>query len=122
MPIYEYQCTACGQRLEKLQKIKDAPLKDCPACHQSALSKLVSAVAFRLKGKGWYETDFKTGEKKNVFDGSRSNSETDGQSTSPDKSGGSDKSNSVADSSSDSGASGKDKPGSTAPADQAPAS
>lgn len=59
MPIYEYECRACGHRLEKLQKISDAPLTDCPACGQPALRKLVSAVAFRLKGEGWYETDFK---------------------------------------------------------------
>ena len=59
MPIYEYQCTACGHKLEKLQKISDAPLQDCPACAQPDLRKLVSTVAFRLKGGGWYETDFK---------------------------------------------------------------
>jgi len=66
MPIYEYQCEACSHKLEKLQKISDAPLVDCPKCDRPALKKLVSAVAFRLKGGGWYETDFKTGNKKNV--------------------------------------------------------
>lgn len=65
MPIYEYRCDACGARLEKLQKISDAPLSECPACSKPALSKLVSATSFRLKGSGWYETDFKTGKKKN---------------------------------------------------------
>ncbi len=59
MPIYEYECHACGHRLEKLQKISDQPLTDCPACGQPGLKKLVSAVAFRLSGSGWYETDFK---------------------------------------------------------------
>ena len=59
MPIYEYECPACGHRLEKLQKISDAPLTDCPVCAQPGLRKLMSAVAFRLKGGGWYETDFK---------------------------------------------------------------
>ena len=59
MPIYEYECQACGHRLEKLQKISDAPLTDCPVCGEPGLRKLVSAVAFRLKGGGWYETDFK---------------------------------------------------------------
>ena len=59
MPIYEYECHVCGHRLEKLQKISDQPLTDCPACEQSGLKKLVSAVAFRLSGSGWYETDFK---------------------------------------------------------------
>ena len=59
MPIYEYQCDACGHRLEALQKISDKPLKKCPDCGKSQLRKLVSAAAFRLKGGGWYETDFK---------------------------------------------------------------
>ena len=59
MPIYEYECKVCGHKLEKLQKISDEPLKDCPACEEPGLRKLVSAVAFRLKGGGWYETDFK---------------------------------------------------------------
>lgn len=59
MPIYEYECRVCGYRLEKLQKISDAPLIDCPECGAAGLRKLVSAAAFRLKGGGWYETDFK---------------------------------------------------------------
>ena len=66
MPIYEYQCQACGHRLESLQKISEDPLKDCPACGQPTLNRLVSAAGFRLKGGGWYETDFKTGKKKNL--------------------------------------------------------
>jgi putative FmdB family regulatory protein len=66
MPIYEYQCAACGHTLETLQKISDSPLTRCPACGAEALKKLVSASGFRLKGGGWYETDFKTGNKKNV--------------------------------------------------------
>lgn len=66
MPIYEYQCTHCDHRLEKLQKISDEPLKTCPQCQQPSLQKLISAAGFRLSGKGWYETDFKTGNKKNL--------------------------------------------------------
>lgn len=66
MPIYEYQCEACGHELEALQKIADAPLKLCPSCNESALRKKVSAAAFRLKGSGWYETDFKSKNKKNL--------------------------------------------------------
>ncbi len=66
MPIYEYQCEACGHILETLQKISEAPLTSCPECGKDALKKLISASAFRLKGGGWYETDFKTGNKKNV--------------------------------------------------------
>lgn len=65
MPIYEYRCESCGTDVEKLQKISDPPLRDCPACGKPALVKRVSASSFRLKGSGWYETDFKTGKKKN---------------------------------------------------------
>ncbi len=59
MPIYEYQCRACGHRFEELQKLTDAPLVACPKCQAASLTKLVSDSSFRLKGKGWYETDFK---------------------------------------------------------------
>ena len=74
MPIYEYQCTECEHELEKLQKISDDPLTDCPECGKPALRKMVSAAAFRLKGSGWYETDFKTGKKRNVSGGSTESS------------------------------------------------
>jgi putative FmdB family regulatory protein len=69
MPIYEYLCTECGQELEKLQKISDEPLTDCPECGKSTLQKKISAAAFRLKGSGWYETDFKSKNRKNVAKG-----------------------------------------------------
>jgi putative FmdB family regulatory protein len=59
MPFYEYQCRHCGHQTEVLQKISDAPLRKCPACGRNGLSKLISAPVFRLKGGGWYETDFK---------------------------------------------------------------
>ncbi len=65
MPIYEYRCQACGIELEKLQKLSDPLLLECPECGRETLVKLVSASSFRLKGGGWYETDFKTGKKKN---------------------------------------------------------
>ena len=68
MPIYEYQCSDCGHQVEILQKISDDPLKECPACGKPAMKKMVSAAAFRLKGGGWYETDFKSGQKKNIHD------------------------------------------------------
>jgi putative FmdB family regulatory protein len=64
MPFYEYQCQACGAQVEVLQKITDAPLKKCTRCGKSRLVKLVSAPVFRLKGGGWYETDFKTDKDK----------------------------------------------------------
>lgn len=74
MPIYEYQCQACDHQMEALQKMSDAPLTDCPKCEQPALRKVLSASGFRLAGGGWYETDFKTGSKKNLVDsGSSSN-------------------------------------------------
>ena len=66
MPIYEYECNECGHQFEALQKMSDDVLTDCPQCEKSALRKLVSAAAFRLKGKGWYETDFKGDGKKNL--------------------------------------------------------
>ena len=66
MPIYEYQCQACGHEHEALQKASAEPLTDCPACNQPQLVKKISAAGFRLKGGGWYETDFKAGSKKNV--------------------------------------------------------
>jgi putative FmdB family regulatory protein len=60
MPFYEYECRACGAQTEVLQKISDKPLRKCEACGKSSLVKLVSAPIFRLKGGGWYETDFKS--------------------------------------------------------------
>jgi putative FmdB family regulatory protein len=66
MPIYEYRCDNCSHEFESIQKLSDAPLKTCPACAQDTLRKKVSAAGFRLKGAGWYETDFKSGSKKNV--------------------------------------------------------
>ena len=66
MPIYEYQCKECAHSLDALQKIGDEPLLTCPSCGRQSLKRLVSAPRFRLKGKGWYETDFKTGGQRNL--------------------------------------------------------
>ena len=71
MPIYEYQCQACDKQLEVLRKISDPPLVKCPTCGEESLRKKVSAAAFRLKGGGWYETDFKTSGKKNLASSSQ---------------------------------------------------
>jgi putative FmdB family regulatory protein len=60
MPFYEYQCRACGTLTEVLQKVSDPPLRKCPKCGKNQMSKLISAPVFRLKGGGWYETDFKS--------------------------------------------------------------
>ena len=74
MPIYEYSCEACGHQMEAIQKMSDDPLRDCPSCGEAKLKKLISAPGFRLKGGGWYETDFKGGSKKNVAESSSSSS------------------------------------------------
>ena len=63
MPIYPYVCTACGHEFDALQKISDDPLTECPECGQPTLRKRLAAPAFQLKGTGWYETDFKHGDK-----------------------------------------------------------
>ena len=66
MPIYEYRCDACGHELEAMQKMSDDALTDCPECTKPELKKMISAAGFRLKGQGWYETDFKGGKQKNL--------------------------------------------------------
>ena len=68
MPIYEYECTQCGHQLDALQGINELRLSECPACNKTSLKRLISAPNFRLKGKGWYETDFKTGNRKNLVE------------------------------------------------------
>lgn len=85
MPIYEYRCQSCGHEMEKLQRLSDAPLVDCPACQTPALTKLISAAGFRLKGGGWYETDFKksSDSKKNLAADGGSSSATSASSDAP---------------------------------------
>jgi len=85
MPFYEYQCTECGHEEEVLQKISDKPLRKCAACGKSTMKKKVSAAAFRLKGGGWYETDFKSGGKKNVAGDAKAEKKTEGAKKSADK-------------------------------------
>lgn len=75
MPIYEYRCGACGLQKEFLQRMSDAPMTDCPACGKPALTKMVSAAGFQLKGTGWYATDFKN----------KSTKPADGKNTAADK-------------------------------------
>ena len=60
MPFYEYECPSCKYYLEVLQKISDKPVKKCPSCGKAGFKRLMSAPVFRLKGSGWYETDFKS--------------------------------------------------------------
>lgn len=79
MPIYEYECQACGHQYEVLQKMSDEALTECPECKKHELKKLISAAGFRLKGAGWYETDFKSSNKKNLHgDKSKTNGESKG--------------------------------------------
>ena len=76
MPIYEYKCLKCEHQFEVIQRFSDNPVEICPKCKKNEVKKLISAPTFRLKGGGWYETDFKTGSKKNIVD---TKDEKDGQ-------------------------------------------
>ena len=82
MPIYEYRCRACGFEKEYLQKHADAPIEVCERCGQAAMSKLLSAAGFQLKGSGWYATDFKNAGAK-----PKPTAESDGQEASSGKEG-----------------------------------
>ena len=86
MPIYAYVCDSCEHEFETIQKISEDPLQTCPECERDALRKKISAGAFRLKGSGWYETDFKSGDKRNVFTDDKKSSEASSESKKPDKS------------------------------------
>lgn len=81
MPIYEYNCTNCNHQFDLLEKISDAPAKECPHCHKDTAVRLVSAAAFQLKGSGWYATDFKN----KPGEGSKSGSGSSSTSTASDK-------------------------------------
>lgn len=85
MPIYEYQCTACGHEAEVFQRMSDPDETTCPSCGKDQFQRLISAAGFRLKGGGWYETDFKSGSKRNVVD-SGGGSDKSGSSGSSDSS------------------------------------
>ncbi len=84
MPIYAYACKKCDHTLDALQKIADAPLVDCPSCGEASLKRLLSAPRFRLKGQGWYETDFKKDNQRNIAgdkDNTKKDSKKDSKST-----------------------------------------
>ncbi len=87
MPIYEYQCQDCQHQFDEIQKMDAAPLVDCPECANPALVKLVSAPSFRLKGGGWYETDFKKDKRKNLAGDKDSSASGDGATKKSDSSG-----------------------------------
>lgn len=86
MPIYQYQCTECGHSLEALQKMSDEPLRTCPECGADSLKKQVTAAAFKLKGTGWYETDFKNSGKKPKADTNKTSADKAASSDSAKKS------------------------------------
>jgi putative FmdB family regulatory protein len=83
MPIYEYVCNECGHALEALQKLSEAPLRTCPACEKDALKKQISAPGFRLSGSGWYETDFKSSNQKNLLKGDNADSSSSSKKDKP---------------------------------------
>ena len=76
MPIYDYKCSKCEHQIEVIQKVNDEPKTFCTKCKSESLKKLVSAPSFRLKGGGWYETDFKTGSKKNLVQSDKKDKKT----------------------------------------------
>lgn len=85
MPIYEYQCGACGHRFEEWQKITEAPVKTCPKCKAKKVERLISATSFTLKGGGWY-SDLYSSSKSGSGGGSSSESSSSSSSDSSSKS------------------------------------
>lgn len=94
MPIYEYACKKCGHTLDALQKMSDDPLADCPECGEAQLKRLISAPRFRLKGNGWYETDFKKDNQRNLSSSDAEPAKKDKSDSKPDKKSGDSKSKS----------------------------
>lgn len=105
MPIYEFVCADCGHEFESLQRLNDAPPANCPKCSGGSISKKISAAGFRLKGGGWYETDFKNKSKKKGDGGAASGSSDSGSGSSSGSSGSSGSSDSSSSSSGNSGSS-----------------
>jgi putative FmdB family regulatory protein len=125
MPFYEYQCKSCGHDLEAMQKISDPPLKKCPHCGKTQLQRLMSAPVFRLKGGGWYETDFKGDQdnKRNLADRPEADAPKDGAKE-PAKEGGKEANGKETNGKEAKGADAagaKDAPSKDKPADKAPA-
>ena len=108
MPIYEYACASCEHQFETIQRASEERLRDCPECGEAALKKLLSVPVFRLKGSGWYETDFKTSDQRNVTDSSDGKDDRDKAANGKDSS--------ATDAGGDSGASGKGRDNGKTPA------
>ncbi len=107
MPIYEYRCSSCGHEKEYLQKLSDAPITICEACGKAAMTKLMSAAGFQLKGSGWYATDFKHGSKPAAKPGAAAESKSEGSGESKSEASGESKSDATAGSKSESGGTAK---------------
>ncbi len=88
MPIYEYRCNGCGHEMELMQRMSDDPMKDCPVCKESKLKKLISAAGFKLKGSGWYESDFKSQSKNQSKSQNKNQSKAKGKNSSSGSCGG----------------------------------
>jgi len=86
MPIYEYLCAACGHQLDALQRLSDELLVHCPHCGAAELKRQLSAPRFRLKGSGWYETDFKSDKRRNIAESDSASGASAGAAKSADKS------------------------------------
>ena len=92
MPIYAYRCSRCGHEQDVLRKLSDPPLTTCPACGEETYEKQVTAAGFRLKGTGWYATDFRGGgqsgaKSSDTSGGGASSSSSTGGSSAPSTSG-----------------------------------
>ena len=85
VPIYEYACKKCDHTLDALQKMSDDPLVECPECGEPQLKRLISAPRFRLKGEGWYETDFKKDNQRNLSSGDGEPAKKDKSESKPEK-------------------------------------
>lgn len=68
MPIYEYECTNCGDKIESFQSMNDAPLTHCNECGHDALKKVIAPTSFVLKGSGWYVTDYPSSDRKKAME------------------------------------------------------
>ena len=85
MPMYEYECGACGHRFEQIQKFSDSPIKICPSCGKRKVQKLVSSPAIKFKGSGFYINDYAP-KTATGTDGKAKPSSTEGKTTSSDSS------------------------------------
>jgi len=110
MPLYEYQCDACGVRFELIRKFSDPPLEVCPTCGKGPVQKLISSPAFQFKGSGWYITDYARKSGGGDSKGGESKSDKDSSASSDSKSDSKSESKPASDSSSTKESKSSDKP------------